>query len=62
MLGNRESDSPVPEFRKVGRATAEVVDILRSRGIKVEFESVPGNHYQYQLERLTKALSFLSNL
>lgn len=62
LLGNRESDSPVPEFRKVGRATAEVVDILRSRGIKVEFESVPGNHYQYQLERLTKALSFLSNL
>lgn len=62
LLGDKESHSPVPEFRKVDRATSEIVEIMKDNDNRVTFESVPGNHYQYQLERLTRALSFLSNL
>lgn len=60
LLGDAESRSQVPEFRTIDRTTKEVVETLRNHGIQVKFESVPGNHYQYTFERLSRAFTFLS--
>lgn len=56
LLGNKEAQSPVPQFRTVQTDTEEVVEYLSAHGIRAIFELVPGNHYQYAEQRLN--LSF----
>ena len=59
LLGNKETQSPVPQFRTVQADTEAIVDYLSAHGIDVTFELVPGNHYQYPGERLQCALSHI---
>lgn len=59
LLGNLESKAKVPQFKSIDTDTNEVVNTLKAKGVDVTFESVPGNHYQYTVERLQKALDFL---
>lgn len=57
LLGSREGNTPIPEFRDIASDTAKILSIMRSDGVDVEFHSVPGNHYQYADERLRLALN-----
>lgn len=59
LLGELEHKSEVPQFRCVNDATAMIVDDLKSRGVRVKFDMVSGNHYQFGLQRLDKAFSNL---
>lgn len=59
LLGSDEPNSPVAAFRKVGEATAAIVEHLRNQGVKIEYDIVPGNHFQFGLERLDKAFTHL---
>ncbi|MDE6269592.1 MAG: hypothetical protein K2M12_01890 [Muribaculaceae bacterium] len=59
LLGDRESKSKVKAFEAVGVNTQEIVMMLRDAGIRVEFESVPGNHYSDPIPRLEKAFAAL---
>lgn len=60
LLGDKESHSRVKAFDSVGENTAEIVERLKEQGVDVEFESVPGNHYQFPVERLNRAFDALS--
>lgn len=60
LLGDKESHSCVKAFDSVGANTAEIVVRLKEQGVDVEFESVPGNHYQFPIERLNRAFDALS--
>lgn len=57
LLGDKESNAKT--FSTVGTNTQEVVSILKSAGIKVEYQIVPGNHYSNPISRLNKAFSAL---
>ena len=59
LLGDQESRSNVKAFNTVGVNTAEIIEILKSSGIDVEFESVPGNHFADAIPRLEKAFNAL---
>ena len=59
LLGDKESQSRVPQFRKILTDTTEIVDFLSSKGINDFFEIVPGNHYQYGEQRLDRAFSWI---
>lgn len=59
LLGDKESQSRVPQFRKILTDTTEIVDFLSSKGINDYFEIVPGNHYQYGEQRLDRAFSWI---
>lgn len=58
-LGDKEKYSPVPKFRTVEARTAQVLSILESQQVDVTFRSVPGNHYQFFLKRLSLAFDSL---
>lgn len=60
LLGEEEPHSKVPAFRKVGVCTENIVEFLRRRGIGITYDIVPGNHFQYGIERLNKAFENLS--
>ena len=59
LLGNQEGKTNVKAFQSVERDTVEIVDYLREHGIKTKFELVAGNHYQYGLQRLDRAFSWM---
>ncbi len=59
LLGDQEPRSKVKAFASVGADTQAIIGLLRSAGIDVEFESVPGNHYSDPIPRLDKALAAL---
>lgn len=59
LLGIAEPHSPIPAFRKVGSCTETIVGYLRRQGVNVTYDMVPGNHFQFGLERLDKAFSHL---
>lgn len=59
LLGDRESKSKVKAFDSVGVNTAEIVEMLRSKGIRTIFESVPGDHYSNPIPRLDRAMEAL---
>lgn len=59
LLGIDEPHSPVPAFRKVGACTENIVGYLRRQGVDITYDMVPGNHFQYGLERLDKAFYHL---
>lgn len=57
LLGNKEAQSPVPQFRPVQTDTETIVNYLKAKGISATFELVPGNHYQNALPRLDRAFT-----
>lgn len=59
LLGNREVQAKVPQFRSVQTDTVEVVRYLATHGIRDFFELVPGNHYQYPIPRLERAFGWM---
>lgn len=59
LLGSKESKSNVWEFNTVGHNTDEIVTLLSDAGIKVEFQSVPGDHYSDPIPRLDRAFTSL---
>lgn len=59
LLGVDEPHSNVPAFRKVGACTENIVGYLRRQGDEVTYNMVPGNHFQFGLERLDKAFVHL---
>lgn len=59
LLGNQEAKTNVQAFRSVQADTVEIADYLRIHGIDVDFELVPGNHYQYAIQRLNRAFALM---
>lgn len=57
LLGNQEAKAKVKAFQSVQTDTIEIVDYLHDHGISDIFELVPGNHYQYGEQRLTRAFT-----
>lgn len=59
LLGDREPKSKVKTFSAVGADTQEILSLLKTVGIDVEFQIVPGNHYSDPIPRLDKAFTSL---
>lgn len=59
LLGDREADSRIPQFRSVAAETQRVVARLKEIGIKTEFEHVPGDHFADPVGRLDRAFATL---
>lgn len=59
LLGDQEAKTKVRAFQPVQTDTEEIVSFLRKKGVEVCFELVPGNHYQYGVERLTRAFRWM---
>lgn len=59
LLGIKEALSPVLQFKPVQTDTVEIVDFLKTHGVDCEFELVPGNHYQFADQRLTRAFTWM---
>lgn len=59
LLGDEESGTKVKAFQPVQTDTEEIVAYLRDNGINDYFELLPGNHYQYGLQRLDRAMSWM---
>ena len=59
LLGDQEPKSNVKAFQTVGRNTEHIVTLLKGKGISVEFENVPGNHFSDPIPRLEKAFTAL---
>lgn len=62
LLGEDEPHSNTPAFRKVGVCTENIVGFMRRQGVSVTYNMVPGNHFQYGIERLDKAFENLFHL
>lgn len=60
LLGDKEPYSNVKEFRSVGVDTQEVVDRIKAQGVRVQYDTVPGNHFQFPMQRLDRAMHALS--
>ena len=59
LLGDKEAQSPVPQFRCVQKDTVRIVDYLSAHSVKTCFELVPGNHYQYAQQRLERSFAWM---
>lgn len=59
-LGDQESKSPVKAFQSVATDTQSVISTLNAHGLRTEFRSVAGNHFQHPIERLEFAFQFLT--
>ena len=59
LLGDKEVKSSVRVFNSVAANTQEIISLLKSKGIKTEFQSVPGNHYADPIPRLDRAFTAL---
>ena len=58
-LGDREGRTRHPLMSRVDACTAEVVERVRSYGIKTTFEWNPGNHFDHPELRMARALAWL---
>lgn len=59
LLGDQEAKSSISAFQTVSINTAAIIDLLKKEGVKVIFQSVPGNHYSNPITRLDIAFSAL---
>ena len=59
LLGDQEPKSNVKAFQSVGKDTEFIITLLKENRIRVEFESVPGNHFSDAIPRLEKAFTAL---
>lgn len=60
LLGDREPYSNVREFNTVGVNTQQIVNQLKARGVRVKYDIVAGNHFQFPIERLELAFQALT--
>ncbi|MCM1077382.1 MAG: hypothetical protein NC411_08500 [Bacteroides sp.] len=60
LLGDKEAKSTVRAFDSVAVNTETIVRLLKEQGVRVEYDTVPGNHYQYPIPRLDRAMSALT--
>ncbi len=58
-LGEREAFTKNPCMKSINEDTQEVQAIAESKGIPCSFAKTPGNHFNYQEERLTLLLNSL---
>ena len=59
-LGDRESRTKNPLFRRTEDDTRVLSEALRAKGVRSVFESNPGGHFQDAEKRLARALSWLA--
>lgn len=59
LLGDNEPHSSVPAYRKVGICTENIVGYMRLNSVHITYNTVPGNHFQYGIERLNKTFENL---
>ena len=59
LLGDQEAKTKVKAFQSVQTDTEEIVSYLHEKGVDDFFELVPGNHYQYGVERLNRAFTWM---
>lgn len=59
LLGNLEAKTNIKAFQPVQKDTEEITSYLHDNGICECFELVPGNHYQYALQRLNRAFTWM---
>ncbi len=59
LLGDKEARTNVKAFQSVQTDTVEIVNYLHAGGIDDRFDLVPGNHYQYGGQRLTRAFTWM---
>ena len=59
LLGDKEARTNVKAFQSVQTDTVEIVNYLHAGGIDDRFDLVPGNHYQYGEQRLTRAFTWM---
>lgn len=59
LLGDREAKTKVKAFQPVLTDTQRIVSYLHAHGVNTCFELVPGNHYQYAEQRLTRAFTWM---
>lgn len=59
LLGDQEEKSSTKAFQTVGVNTHEIIGLLKKEGVRVMFQSVPGNHYSNPIPRLDAAFSAL---
>lgn len=59
VLGDKESHSKIKAFEPVEVNTKAIVAKLQAEGVDATFTSVPGNHYQFPIERLNLAFKNL---
>ena len=59
LLGNREQYTKVKAFQPVQTDTERIVAYLKAAGIDTTFELVPGDHYQYPEQRLTRSFAHM---
>lgn len=59
LLGDKEPKAWIREYRSVGVNTEAIVARLKSSGVSVEFEWVPGDHFADPAGRALKALNAL---
>lgn len=59
LLGADEPNSNIPIFRKVGVCTESIVGYMRRQGVDITYDIVPGNHFQFGLQRLNKAFEHI---
>ena len=59
ILGRDEPNSRNAIFATVGKCTETITGYLHSQKVDITFEIVPGNHYQFQTERLNRAMSHI---
>lgn len=59
LLGNQEARTNVKAFQPVQTDTVEIVNYLHNNGINDHFDLVPGNHYQYGLQRLNRSFVWM---
>lgn len=59
LLGDKEAKTNVKAFQSVQTDTVEIVNYLHAGGIDDRFDLVPGNHYQYGEQRLTRAFTWM---
>lgn len=55
LLGDKEAQSKVKAFDSVMENTTLIVNSLKRQGVATTFKIVPGNHYQFPIERLNAA-------
>ena len=59
LLGEEEPRQGNAAFSRVGDCTEEIAARLRRQGVESTYETVPGNHFQYPIERLNRAFAYL---
>lgn len=59
LLGDQEAKTRVKAFQPVQADTEAIVSYLHKNGVNAFFELVPGNHYQYGIERLNRAFTWM---